>query len=147
MPETCAGQWRWDGVPVEKIAAQQRVNRDTIRNWVKRFNKEGIAGLYDRTKSGRHRKVAYDQIYQDILRSPEEFGYKVQGWNYKVVLDHIRRVYGIEYHRGSLSYILRSLKLRAITPRPRSYQTSEEKIETWKKKLGTPSAKRKTISG
>ncbi len=125
---------RWDGVSVGEIARQQRVDRNTITKWVKRFNEEGIDGLYARPKAGRHRKADWDQLYQDLLRSPEEFGYPVQGWTYKLVLDHLKRHYGVSYHLGSMSYIFRQLGIRSITPRPRSYHTSEEQIEEWKKK-------------
>jgi transposase len=124
---------QWDKTPVGLIASQQRVSRRTVVRWVSRFNEEGIAGLYERAKSGCPRKVDYEQLYQDLLQSPEEFGYPVQGWNYKLVRDHLKNHYGVTYHPGSIAYILRQLKIRSVKPRPRSYRTSEEQIETWKK--------------
>ena len=42
-----------DGMSRERAARQAGMDRQTLRDWVIRFNAEGIEGLRDRPKSGR----------------------------------------------------------------------------------------------
>ena len=42
-----------DGMSREDAAGRAGMDRQTLRDWVIRFNAEGIAGLRDRPKSGR----------------------------------------------------------------------------------------------
>jgi transposase len=41
------------GMSREQAARQAGMDRQTLRDWVIRFNAEGVEGLRDRTKSGR----------------------------------------------------------------------------------------------
>ena len=61
--------------------------------WLKRYDKEGIAGLEDRTKSGRPTEIPEEIIYQikkEILCSK-------QGWTTKLE-ELIIKKSGIKYH-------------------------------------------------
>ena len=42
-----------DGMSREQAARQAGMDRQTLRDWVIRFNAEGVEGLRDRPKSGR----------------------------------------------------------------------------------------------
>jgi transposase len=42
-----------DGVSRERAACIGGMDRQTLRDWVHRFNEAGVAGLRDRTRSGR----------------------------------------------------------------------------------------------
>lgn len=124
---------RWEGVPVKDIARQQRVSRVTVRNWVKRFNEEGIDGLSDKPRSGRPRKIDWERLREVLFQSPEKVGYPVQGWNRDLLLDYIKRTYGVSYHPQHIYWIIRRLGFRSLVPRPRSYAANEEEVEEWKK--------------
>ena len=52
------------------------VSRDTITNWINRFNRAGIDGLLERPRSGRPRKITPDQTprYRALIDHPEEAG-------------------------------------------------------------------------
>ena len=59
----------------EKITAPQiarivRQDEQTVRRWIKRFNAEGVTGLYDEPKSGAPRRVtdAYRQRLLVVVR-------------------------------------------------------------------------------
>ena len=41
------------GRPVSQIADHLRLNPQTVRDWLKRFNAEGLTGLDDRPRSGK----------------------------------------------------------------------------------------------
>ena len=45
-----------EGIPPEMISTELGVCHDTIKNWVKRYQAEGEAGLEDRPRSPRGRK-------------------------------------------------------------------------------------------
>lgn len=125
---------RWDGIKTSDICQQQRIHRATLHRWVQRFNKRGIAGLADRSRSGCPRKMDWNQLKQDLEQSPLQFGYPTQGWTYRLVQHHLQTVYQVYYHLGSLSYIFRQFGIRSIVPRPQNVRTDLKKIEVWKKK-------------
>lgn len=126
---------RWDGVPVKDVAHQQRVSRVTVTNWIKRFNKEGVKGLYDKPRSGRPPKMDWKQLKEVLLQSPEKFGYPTQGWTRDLLLDYIRKTYGVSYHPDHIYWIVHQLGFRPLVPRPCNYAKNEEEVEEWKKML------------
>ena len=81
-----------------KISAQ--VARDLHRSkawaceWLKRYNKEGIEGLKNRTKSGRPSELSKEIKYQ-IKKELKESN---QGWTTKQVEELIIKKSGIKYH-------------------------------------------------
>jgi len=42
-----------DGLSLSRIGRILGLNHQTIRNWIERYEKEGIPGLYTRKRSGR----------------------------------------------------------------------------------------------
>jgi putative transposase len=82
-----------------KISAAQ-VARDLHRSkawaceWLKRYSKEGIEGLKDRTKSGRPPKLSKETSYQ----IKQELKQSNQGWTTKQVEELIIKKSGIKYH-------------------------------------------------
>jgi len=47
-----------DGHSVRHVASSQGVSVETVIKWRRRFCREGIAGLYDRRRTGRKRKIS-----------------------------------------------------------------------------------------
>ena len=69
-------------------------SRAWASNWLKRYDKEGIEGLKDRTKSGRPTEIPEEIVYQikkEILCSK-------QGWTTKQIEELIIKKSGIKYH-------------------------------------------------
>ena len=63
----------YQGLSIESVSKQLLVSERTVRNWIHRFNKEGISGLAFRGKSGRPRKIAIEKFqaeYIPILLNP-----------------------------------------------------------------------------
>jgi transposase len=90
---------REDGqVPFHVVKEIHRSN-PWASNWLKRYDKEGIKGLQDRTKSGRPAELSEEVIYQ-IKKELKESN---QGWTTKQVEELIvKKSGGIKYH--SLTY-------------------------------------------
>jgi transposase len=55
----------YQGLSIESVAKQLLISERTVRNWINRFNKEGITGLAYRGKSGRPRKIPIDKLQEE----------------------------------------------------------------------------------
>ena len=101
-----------------KISAAQ-VARDLHRSkawaceWLKRYNKEGIEGLKDRTKSGRPPKLSKETSYH----IKQELKQSNQGWTTKQVEELIIEKSGIKYHSIHIYRILRKWGFKQKVPR------------------------------
>jgi putative transposase len=76
------------------VARDLHRNRSWACTWLKRYDQEGIEGLKDRPKSGRHPKVSREIEYniKTILKENN------QGWTTKQIEKLIIRETGIRYH-------------------------------------------------
>ena len=69
-------RWILLGFDHDSVRELANVHRDTITEWIKRFNARGIDGLIDRPRSGRPRKIpeARAQELCDLLEDPQAAG-------------------------------------------------------------------------
>ena len=122
-------------LPVLNVAYQgmvaAHVARDLHRckawasDWLKRYDEEGIEGLRDRPKSGRHSQMS-EQTEHKIKTMPRESS---QGWTTKQVEDLIIKMSGKHYHHIHTCRILRKWGFRQKVPRKAHVNTAtkEEK--------------------
>jgi len=113
-----------------QVARNLHRSRTWASDWLKRYRKEGIEGLKDRTKSGRPTEI------------PEEIAYKIksqlssskQGWTTKQVYDIIIRESGVKYHQIYIYTLLRKWGFKQKVPRKVHVNTaSKEEKERFKK--------------
>lgn len=55
------------GTPYPLVLRNSRVNERTLRLWIARFNSQGVDGLIYRPQPGRPRKIASEQVANEIL--------------------------------------------------------------------------------
>lgn len=55
------------GTPYPLVLRNSRVNERTLRLWIARFNSQGVDGLIYRPQPGRPRKIAREQVAEEIL--------------------------------------------------------------------------------
>ena len=118
-----------------KVSAQAA--RDLHRSkswafdWLKRYQKEGIEGLKDRTKSGRSPEISEETSYlikQELIESNK-------GWTTKQVEELIIKKSGIKYHFIHIYRILRKWGFKQKVPRKVHVNTaSNEEKEAFKKR-------------
>jgi transposase len=68
---------------VPEIAAIFAVKYKTVRKWMRRFNTQGPAGLYDEPRSGRPHKLSdgvRDRLIEMVQQDPERSGYLATFW-------------------------------------------------------------------
>lgn len=123
------------GLSGRKTAKLMGLSRDTVSRWVKRFNKEGFAGLYDRPRPGGKPKVDQQKITEILETHPQKLGYNIEGWTAKVLHVHILKTFNVKYHPNYIYQLVDRLGYSLIVPRPESTKrASEEERDNFKKK-------------
>ena len=84
------------------IAKDIHKSKGWASQWLKRYREEGIEGLKDRPKGGRHPKIQR-QIEYRIMTILKESN---QGWTTKQVEKMIIEKSGIKYNHNYIYYIL-----------------------------------------
>ena len=107
-------------------------SRAWASDWLKRYDKEGIDGLKDRTKSGRPTEIPEDIEYQ----IKKELSISKQGWTTKQVEELIIKKSGIKYHYTHIYRILRKWGFKQKVPRKVHVNTtaSNEEKNDFKKR-------------
>ncbi len=101
-------------------------------DWLKRYDKEGIDGLKDRTKAGRPPELSEETSYQ----IKQELSNSNQGWTTKQVEELIIKKSGIKYDYTHIyRHILRKWGFKQKVPRKVHVNTvsAEEKDDFQKK--------------
>lgn len=87
----------------------------TICNWVNRLNKEGIEALVDKEKPGRTKKLSADSLEEIksilIQKGPDQFGYNSNTWTGPLLIEYIKKHYGVEYKKAQIYNIIHSFGL------------------------------------
>ncbi len=97
------------------------VDTQTLRDWVIRYNGEGVDGLRDRPRPGRPQKLAPEQredVRRMVLDGPDMDQDRVARWR---LLDLCRRIladFRVAMHPRSVGRLLRRLGLCRRVPRP-----------------------------
>ncbi|TEW55677.1 transposase [Psychromonas sp. RZ22] len=99
-----------DGASNTQTARYLKVSRHSVNNWVKQFNEEGIAGLKEKSRSGRPSRLSPNQQKQLSIYIRES-NIKLNGNNSSapIVLNYIKHEFGIEYKLKNIYRILNQL--------------------------------------
>lgn len=88
------------GLAVPQIAKRLDRDEQTVRAWLKAYQRDGIKGLVNAPKSGRPplKGQALDQQLEPLLaQSPADVGYLEAGWTVDLIRDYLAK------HRLSVS--------------------------------------------
>ena len=128
-----------DGCSRADAARQCGMDRQTLRDWVHRFNAEGVAGLSDRPHAGGVRtrlSVAQQEQVADWVRAGpvlEKDG--VVRWRRIDLRAKIAETFTLHLHERSVGKLLRRLGFRHISVRPRHPRAEVSAQEAHKKTL------------
>jgi transposase len=86
------------GYPVEEIARITRHSDDTVRRWLRRFQRHGCPGLREQPRSGRPPAItpAVEQFLRVwAQRSPRELGVRRPAWTTAHLARQVERRWGV----------------------------------------------------
>ncbi len=110
-----------DGMSRDEAARAAGMDRQTLRDWVHRYNAEGIEGLRDRPRSGR--PCALDEGRQATLKALVLKGPRLErdgcaAWRARDLCDVVERRFGVRYAETGMLRLLKSLDLSWQKARP-----------------------------
>lgn len=128
----------YDGASRTEAAMLGGMDRQTLRDWVHRFNEEGPAGLKSRKAPGAARKLTPAQraeLAKIVEAGPDLRRDSVVRWRRIDLQALIERRFGVTYHERSVSRLLHELGFSHMSARPRHPQQDGERLEAYKKRL------------
>lgn len=125
-----------EGVDRKTAAETCGMDRQTLRDWVHRYNAAGLAGLANQPGGARPRRLDAGQLAE--LRSWVEAGPDpaldgVVRWRRRDLRARIAERFGVELHERTVGKHLAALGYRRLSVRPRHPGTDPEAQEAFKK--------------
>jgi len=127
-----------DGVSREQAARIGGMDRQTLRDWVHRFNEAGVEGLRDRTRPGRPCLLAEEllpELAALIADGPQIERDGVVEYRLSHIRELSRRHFGADYSQGGMHAVLRRMGFSWLKPRPIHPKTDLAAQEAFKKTL------------
>ena len=110
-----------EGVPRQQAAAQCGMDRQTLPDWVHRYNEGGVAGLHSRSCPGRVPLLTPEQKAESralVVAGPDPERDKVVRWRCVDLRAEVARRFGVEVHESTVGKWLHQLGLTRLQPRP-----------------------------
>ena len=124
-----------DGMDRASAAGLAGMDRQTLRDWVHRYNAEGIAGLCDRPKPGRMPKLSEGQMasLKAIVLAGPDPAHQVGRWRIVDLCRYVEERWAVSYSETGMLRLLWSLDLSHRKTRPRHPQSDETAQQAFKK--------------
>jgi transposase len=110
-----------EGHPRGNAAALNGMDRQTLRDWVHRYNAEGVDGLKSRKSPGREPFLTEPQkteLRDLVVRGPDPDIHKVVRWRCADLRAEVARRWSVEVHESTIGKWLGELGLTRLQPRP-----------------------------
>lgn len=125
-----------DGRTRTEAAQSCGMDRQTLRDWVHRYNAEGLAGLVDRPLPGRPPRLSAEQMRELAMivetgPDPETDG--IVRWRRIDLCEVVEQRFGIRVAERTMGAILHRLGFARLSARPRHPQADAEAQAVYKK--------------
>lgn len=110
-----------EGRPRSDAAALNGMDRQTLRDWVHRYNAEGVDGLKSRKSPGREPFLTEQQkaeLRDLVISGPEPDIHKVVRWRCADLRAEVARRWSVDVHESTIGKWLGELGLTRLQPRP-----------------------------
>lgn len=110
-----------EGRPRGEAAVLHGMDRQTLHDWVVRYNTDGVAGLKSRQPPGRRAALSEPQmaeLREVVIQGPDPAVDGVVRWRCIDLRAVIARRFAVEVHVHTVSKWLRQLELTRLQPRP-----------------------------
>jgi transposase len=124
-----------DGMDRGSAAKVGGMDRQTLRDWVHRFNASGPEGLIDHRTEGPKPRLSEEQLAQFakiVEAGPDREKDSVVRWR-RIDLKHvIAERFGVDFHPRYVGKLLKKLGFSHISARPRHPAQDERIVEAFK---------------
>jgi transposase len=111
-----------EGRPRTEAAQLCGMDRQTLRDWVHRYNAEGLAGLSDRVPTGAKPRLSSEQteeLARLVREGPDLAEHGVVRWRRIDLARVIEQRFGVHLAERSVGALLNRLGFRRLSVRPR----------------------------
>lgn len=125
-----------DGRPRQEAASSCGMERQSLRDWVHRYNALGLAGLADKQAPGSMAKLNQEQsavVAGWVRAGPHLAEDGVIRWRRIDLARKIEAEWGVHLAERSVGDLLRRLGFRRVSVRPRHPKQDEAALEAHKK--------------
>ena len=132
-----------DGADRQSAAQACGMDRQTLRDWVHRYNDEGVEGLVSRKSPGVPARLRQDQkqrLAELVEAGPDIETDGVVRWRRADLARKIREEFGVDYHERTVGKLLASLGYVRLSVRPQHPKSEPEVQEAYKKTSPQPCA-------
>jgi transposase len=134
-----------EGYSRTEAAALSGMDRQTLRDWVHRYNDDGIDGLKSRCAPGRAPALNDEQMAELrvlVIQGPDPMTHKVVRWRCVDLRAEVARRFSVEVHESTIGKWLHQLGLTRLQPRPFHPKKDAAAQEAFKKRMARPVRKR-----
>lgn len=125
-----------DGKSRTEAAEQNGMQRQTLRDWIHRYNAEGIPGLKSRHSPGRAPALTAAQM-EDLrtlaVNGPDPETDGVVRWRCVDLCAQVERRFSVTVHERTMGKWLRGMRLTRLQPRPFHPKKDAAAQEAYKK--------------
>lgn len=125
-----------DGYTRTEAATQSGMDRQTLRDWVHRYNEAGVDGLKSRSSPGRTPFLTDAQkaeLKALVLEGPDPKVHQVVRWRCLDLREEVAKRFSVTVHESTVGKWLHDLDLTPLKPRPYHPKKDSEAQEAFKK--------------
>ena len=123
------------GHTVPEASSALGMSERQLRNWVHRYNSEGVAGLRDRPRPGQPPHLTPDQVeeFKERIRKGARLEDQVCVLRGVDVRRILQEEFEAEYSLPGVYFLLHRLEFSSLVPRPKHEKADEKGQATFKK--------------
>lgn len=127
------------GKPSRDLEDLYNTSFKQILNWVHSFENEGVEGLRDKDGRGRKPRLSPEQMHrlEKLLEEelPSDYDYNTQRWSGPLLIDWIKKNFGISFKKANIYNILSKLGFSYQKARGIYREADPEQQEAFKEDL------------
>ena len=127
-----------DGYDRASAARICGMDRQTLRDWILRYNADGVSGLVDRHSPGRPARLTTEQraeLERLVAAGPDPAIDRLVRWRRVDLQRVIKSRFGVELHERTVGKLLHRLGFAKLSVRPKHPKTDPAAQAVWEKKL------------
>lgn len=133
-----------EGVSRQDAARQTGMDRQTLRDWVHRYNEAGISGLLARKPDGRPptlNPAQMAELREVVVAGPDPVAHQVIRWRCVDLRAEVARRFSVTVNEDTIGKWLKKLGFVRLQPRPYHPKKDAAAQTAFKKRMARPVCK------